>query len=89
MIMIITRKTPKLDLHGEVEAMVAVLVDAFIKDNYLQNKKTLRIIHGRTGEVLKKEVHRVLKQNPMVLTYKLNNWNLGETLVEIKSIKDK
>ena len=30
----ITSKTPKLDLHGEIVAMVEVLVNEFINDNY-------------------------------------------------------
>ena len=33
----ITSKTPKLDLHGEIVAMVEVLVNEFINDNKKQN----------------------------------------------------
>lgn len=81
--MLIHSKTPKLDLHGEVEAMVESLVNAFIKENYMQRKNVVRIVHGKSTNILTKETHRVLKKNPLVLDYKLNNWNLGETLVEI------
>lgn len=82
--MIITSKTPKLDLHSEIVAMVEVLVTEFINDNYLQNIKIVRIVHGKSTNILTKEVHRVLKKNDKVIEFKINNWNLGETLIRIK-----
>lgn len=82
--MIVTSKTPKLDLHSEVVAMVEVLVNEFINDNYLQNIKIVRIVHGKSTNILTKEVHRVLKKNDKIVEFKINNWNLGETLVRIK-----
>ncbi len=83
--MFLTSKTPKLDLHGEITSMVPVLVDGFINENYLLKNNLVRIIHGKSTNVLTKEVHRVLKKNRLVLEYKLNAWNLGETIVIIKS----
>lgn len=83
--MIITSKTPKLDLHGEISSMVEVLVNEFISDNYHLNNKVLLIVHGKSSNILKNEVHRVLKENKLVETYKLDNWNLGTTIVNLKS----
>lgn len=83
--MFLTSKTPKLDLHGEITSMVPVLVNGFINENYLLKNNLVRIIHGKSTNVLTKEVHRVLKINRLVLEYKLNAWNLGETIVVIKS----
>ncbi|MDE6284223.1 MAG: Smr/MutS family protein [Bacilli bacterium] len=83
--MLITSKTPKLDLHGEISSMVEVLVTEFINDHYLQNHSIVRIVHGKSKQILKNEVHRVLKKNDKVVQFKLNTWNLGETLVEIVS----
>ena len=80
----ITSKTPKLDLHGEVVAMVEVLVNEFINDNKKMKNEYIIIIHGKSTNILTKEVHRILKNNPDVLEYKLNNWNLGETIVRLK-----
>ncbi len=80
----ITSKTPKLDLHGEVKSMVPVLVNQFIKDNKLMNNNTLIIIHGKSTNIITKEVHSVLKVNKDVIKFYKNNWNLGETIVEIK-----
>ena len=81
--MIITSKTPRLDLHGEIVGMVKVLVDEFINDYYKLKVKFIIIVHGKSTNVLTKEVHMVLSKNNKVKQYKLNNWNLGETLIEL------
>ncbi len=72
-----------LDLHGEVTSMVEVIVNEFIQDNYLMKNKKVVIIHGKSTNILTKEVHQVLAKNQHVKTFKLNNWNLGETIVEL------
>ncbi len=82
---IVTSKTPKLDLHGEITSMVKVLVDDFIKEQYLMRKSVVRIVHGKSTNILTKEVHQVLKQNNMVDNFYLNSWNLGETIVILKN----
>ncbi len=81
--MIVTSKTPILDLHNEIESMVEVLVNRFIKDNYLMKKDVVIIIHGKSGHIVRDEAHRVLKNNKLVKSYRLDNWNLGQTIVEI------
>ena len=83
----ITGKTPKLDLHGEEAALVYSIVTEFINDNIKQGNYEIVIIHGKSTNILTKEVHNVLKENKNVLNYYLNNWNLGETIIELK--KDK
>ncbi len=79
----ISSKTPHLDLHGEIVNMVEVLVNEFLLDNYNLKQPVVVIIHGKSTNILTKEVHRVLKNHKLVKTYKLNNWNLGETIVEL------
>ena len=79
-----TSKSPSLDLHGEEAAMVYPLVTEFINDNYKMGNKEIIIIHGKSTNILTKEVHNTLKENKLVLNYKLNNWNIGETLVKLK-----
>lgn len=81
--MIITSKTPTLDLHGEIVSMVEVLVNTFINDNFKQKIDCVIIIHGKSTNILTKEVHRVLKENKMVKNYKLDMWNIGQTIVEL------
>lgn len=80
---IVTSKTPKLDLHNETRCMVEVLVNRFLKDNILMKKEVVLIIHGKSGHIVKDEVYRVLKNNKYVKAYKLDNWNLGQTIVEL------
>lgn len=80
----ITSKTPKLDLHGEIVAMVEVLVNEFINDNKKQNNEYIIIIHGKSTDILTNEVNRVLSKNKDVLEFRRNNWNLGETIVKLK-----
>ena len=85
--MIITSKTPHLDLHGEIESMVEVLVNDFINENILLHNDVVVIIHGKSTNILTEEVHKVLKKNKDVSKYYKNNWNLGETIVEINTKK--
>lgn len=79
----ITSNTSRLDLHGEIVAMVEVLVNQFINDNKLLKNNIVIIIHGKSTNILTEEVHKVLKKNKDVKRYYKNNWNLGETIVEI------
>ncbi len=83
--MIITSKTPKLDLHGEKSSMVEVLVNDFINLNVLLKNDGVIIIHGKSTNILTKEVHSVLKNNNQVKNFYLDNWNLGQTIVELKN----
>ena len=80
----ITSKTPRLDLHGEEAALVYALVNEFIKDNYKMGNKEIVVIHGKSTNILTKEVHLMLKENKMVKKFYLNNWNVGETIIHLK-----
>ena len=80
----LTHKTPRLDLHGEECALVYALVNEFISDNFKMGNKEIVIIHGKSTNILTKEVHNVLKSNKFVKKYHLNNWNIGETIVILK-----
>lgn len=80
----LTHKTKRLDLHGEEVAVVYALVTEFINDNYKMGNKEIAIIHGKSTNILTKEVHNILKNNKKVLKYQLNNWNVGETIVWLK-----
>lgn len=84
---VLTSKTPKLDLHGEIVSMVEVLVNEFITDNLKMGYSEIIIIHGKSTNILTEEVHKVLKKNKNVRKYYKNNWNLGETIVEINEQK--
>ena len=81
---IVTKNTPTLDLHGEIASMVEVLVLSFINDHIKLKNDVVLIVHGKSTNILTKEVHRVLKENRNVKSFKLDNWNLGQTIVELK-----
>lgn len=78
---ILTSRTPKLDLHGEKTDIVYALVKEFLEDNLLLKNQVLRIVHGKSTNILTKEVHNVLNEFKKVKEFKLNPWNLGETIV--------
>lgn len=80
----LTSKTPHLDLHGEIVSMVEVLVNEFIHDNVILKNETVVIIHGKSTNILTDEVYRVLSRNKSVAKFYKNNWNLGETIVELR-----
>lgn len=80
----LTHKTPRLDLHGEEKALVYALVTEFINDNYKMGNKEIVVIHGKSTNILTKEVHETLKENKLVKSFNLNNWNVGETIINLK-----
>jgi len=75
---------PSFDLHGIDTVYAKILVRDFIEDQvWMKNRKCI-IIHGiGTGKV-RKAVGEALKQNSHVKTYKIDNFNPGCTLVELK-----
>ena len=80
---------PKLDLHGETRDSSRVLLNEFIKDNYKLGNTSVAVIHGIGEGILKKEVHSTLKRSKYVASYKLDNFNIGCTLVELVAYIDK
>ncbi len=80
----ITHKTPKLDLHGEVVAVIKTLVEEFVYDNYKMGNKEIVIIHGKSTNILTREVHSLLKDNKYVNDFYLDNWNVGQTIIHLK-----
>lgn len=75
---------PSIDLHGEQSVFVEVLVNEFINDNVKMRNEIVTIVHGKSTNILTKEVHKTLSKNKNVKSYNLNNWNLGQTIVYLK-----
>lgn len=75
---------PKLDLHGETRDSARVLVNEFLRDNHFLKNYKLLIIHGIGAGVIKDEVNKVLKQSKLVLSFHLNHYNNGCTIVYLK-----
>lgn len=72
---------PKIDLHGEFAVTAYTVVNEFITDQIKLKNSQVIIIHGKGSGKLKEEVHRILKKDKRVLSFHLDPYNLGETLV--------
>lgn len=83
------KSMPELDLHGETRDSARVLVKEFINDNYKMRLYEIAIVHGIGTGILKKEVHRVLRENKLVENFGLDNFNSGCTLVKLVEHIDK
>ena len=75
---------PQLDLHGLDRDYARILINEFIHDNYILKNNKVIIIHGIGTGIIKKTTHETLKVNKFVVSYKLDNFNIGTTIVEIK-----
>ena len=74
---------PSLDLHGYDRDYARIMINEFIDDNYKMKKKKVLIIHGIGTGILKKTTHETLRKNKHVSNYKIDNFNVGTTVVEI------
>ncbi len=77
-------KSPTLNLHGETRDTCVFLIQDFINDNVKLGKEYIGIIHGRSSNILKNEVHKVLKINKNVDSFKADIFNPGVTIVKLK-----
>lgn len=75
---------PQIDLHGYDREYARIVINDFIQDNYIQKNLKVLIIHGVGTGILRKTTHETLKRNKVVSAYKLDNFNSGTTIVEIK-----
>ena len=78
------KNLPTLDLHGVDRDYARILINEFIEDSYNLKEEKVIIIHGIGTGILKQETARTLKINKKVESYNLNNFNIGETIVNIK-----
>jgi dsDNA-specific endonuclease/ATPase MutS2 len=79
-----TNHLPKLDLHGEISDTAPTYIESFINEHHMLGTKKVVIVHGIGAGILKKVVHEVLSKNKKVLSYKLDMFNIGCTVVELK-----
>jgi DNA mismatch repair protein MutS2 len=72
-----------IDLHGYDRKTAVVIVNDFIEENAKLEKNNIVIIHGIGTGIIKRTVHDTLKNNNLVDSYKLHNYNLGMTIVKL------
>jgi len=75
---------PHLDLHGFDRTGAIAMIKMFIDENQRIDKKQIVIVHGKGTGILKNATHEYLKIDRRVLNYKTNNYNDGETIVNLK-----
>lgn len=76
---------PSLDLHGLDRDYARILINDFILDNYKLKNRKIIIVHGIGTGIIRKTTMETLKNNKYVETYKLDNFNSGTTIVELKN----
>lgn len=81
---IFIKNLPTLDLHGETYDTAVVMVNDFIMENVLLKHKKIVIIHGIGRGIVKEAVVKSLKSNKNVIDYKIDIFNHGCTIVDLK-----
>ena len=78
---------PEIMIRHQTLDIAMYNVENFINDAILNNVKDIKIIHGRSGGILRKAVHEYLKHNKNVESFRLGGYyegNNGVTLVKLK-----
>lgn len=82
--MTLYKNAPQLDLHGFDRDYARIIINEFINDNYKMGNSLVLIIHGNGAGILRKITQETLGKNRLVISYKIDNFNAGETIVQIK-----
>jgi len=75
---------PTIDLHGNDRHTAIYYANEFINDNIKLKNKLVKIVHGKGEGILKTEIHKYLKTKKEVVSYKIDIYNSGTTIVELK-----
>ena len=75
---------PHLDLHGFDRSGAVAMIKMFIDENIRFGNNRIVIVHGKGSGILKNATHEYLHTDRRVKEYKTNNYNDGETTIELK-----
>ncbi|MBI5402548.1 MAG: endonuclease MutS2 [Ignavibacteriae bacterium] len=76
-----------LDIRGIYSVEVFEKVDKFLQNANLNSIPVISIVHGKGTGRLRKEVNGILSRHKLVKSFRLGNWNEGDsgtTIVELK-----
>lgn len=76
-----------LDLRGMYSIEILDKIEKFLVNANLNSISTVTIVHGKGTGRLRKEVNSILSKSRMVKSFRLGNWNEGDsgiTIVELK-----
>ncbi len=77
-------KSISVDLHGMTKDQATECLISFLDRALLQNVGKIEIIHGHGHGILKKEVHRFLKESQHIASFKILEHNTGTTCGYLK-----
>ena len=80
---------PTLDLHGVDREYARILITEFLQDHYQMKDERVVIVHGIGTGIIRKTTHEVLKKSSIVDEYKIDNFNVGMTIVTLRKKLDK
>ncbi|MBK8551465.1 MAG: Smr/MutS family protein [Ignavibacteria bacterium] len=72
-----------LDLRGKYSHEIGDTLEKFIHDSINNGLKEVSIIHGKGSGKLREEVKKQLKRYSVVKSYRLGNWNEGDSGVTV------
>lgn len=75
---------PSIDIHGYDRNGGVAMVKTFIDNQIRIGKRKVTIVHGKGEGILKQATHEYLRKDKRVESFKLNIFNDGETIVELK-----
>ena len=75
---------PSIDLHGFDRESATLAVKDFIHENNIMGNKIVIVIHGKGHGILRESILSYLKNDKLVLSYKLDNFNDGITIIELR-----
>ncbi len=75
---------PSIDLHGEDRIGAIIKANEFINENYKLKNSLIKIIHGKGKGILKQAIQNELKNNKYVKDYRIDIFNEGTTIIELK-----
>lgn len=81
---IFLERLPKIDLHGFDRESARVAVNDFVDEAFMMGYEEIVIIHGIGSGIVKESVQETLKKNKRVLSYHINGFNNGCTIVRVK-----
>lgn len=80
------RESMELDLRGHTTEEALIELDQFISNCLMNKVHGISIIHGKGTGVLRAAVHKYLKQNKYIKTFRLGNYGEGDSGITIAEL---
>jgi len=79
--------SPEINLLGLTVDEAIPIIDKYLDDCYMAKLSSVRIVHGKGTGALRNGIHRYLKTNKIVDSFRLGTFGEGEMGVTIVSLK--